>query len=188
MRPTWPVATAWAKKVPTPTRVMPAMTAEQARQEQQRQAGERDGEAAGSRCARAEPVGDRAGQRRRDHRRQEDEEDEAERRHRQRVRRPHQDEADIGEDADEAEQDQEADREGAAQRRIGEMVGPGRPEAAACAAIGSGALRCSATATSAAPARFSTAKNRKLCSAPTRLATKAAVRRPIRLLATTPVT
>ena len=55
-------------------------------------------------------------------------------------------------------------------------------------AIGSGALRFKATAINTAPPTFSPAKNRKLGSAPTSEATNAAVSRPIKLLATTPVT
>ena len=57
----------------------------------------------------------------------------------------------------------------------------GSPEAAASAP--SARARCGAArrATSAAPARLRSAKNRKLCSAPTRLATNAAVRRPIEI-------
>ena len=92
------------------------------RQHEQRQAdaGQRQRHAEAARGA--EACNAAAGQRRRDHRRREDEIDQAERHRRQRDRRCAQHEVDVGEGADEGEQQQEADGEAGAQRGLAQVI------------------------------------------------------------------
>jgi hypothetical protein len=62
-----------------------------------------------------------SGKRGGEYRRNEHEVDQPDRHHRQRDWAAHQHEIDVGEGGDEGEQDQEADAEGGAQRRIAQM-------------------------------------------------------------------
>ena len=92
-----------------------------ARAQQQRQPPDRHREGGPQRRTRAEAGDDLAGERRGDHRRQENEIDHAQHHHADAEARAHQHEIHVGERADEGEQDKEADGEGRAQRGIGEV-------------------------------------------------------------------
>ena len=110
----WPLAC--AKNVPTPTSTMPASTRQDAATAAAagRCAATASAPQIAAACRTARPP---AGQQRRDDRGQENEIDEAEVHHAERQRRAHQHEVDVGESADEGEQDAEADAEGGAQLR-----------------------------------------------------------------------
>ena len=83
------------------------------RQDQERQSGQRQQQPAARDRRTPAVCTTRAGQWRRENRRQKHEVDEADLHHAERQRRPDQDEIDEGEGADEGEQDAEADAEAA---------------------------------------------------------------------------
>ena len=122
---TKPVAVAWAKNVPTPMSTMPSRTAARLAAEE-RQANTGQCQRAPQRRAGTPAMNGAAGQERRYDRGQEHEINEAELHRAERQWRAHQDEIDVGEGADEREQDAEADAESRAQPRVAQMRDPRR--------------------------------------------------------------
>ena len=160
VRLTKPVAMACAKKVPTPTSTRPIENDRQIGRRAATAGRQRDAEPEPERRAGAEPFATRARYQRREDRRQEHEVDEAERHRADGERRPRQHEVDVGERADEREQDAEADRRRRRAALVAQMHGPGREgRLPGPAHHRHRRVRCRLKKTSTAPARLRPAKH-----------------------------